>query len=231
MAWHMLQYLLYLITAALLGLLVGWLIWSRRSVRDADDLDRRARELRTELARLRQQNSDCAAESTRLRRLVDQHESAARSATPSAGAAAATRTNNHVDAGTGTVAPGSDAESLRPLGLVGVVGGQRGTDEETVADGDASADAEPDGEDDLTRIEGIGPKMAGALNAAGIGTFRRLADSTEEARRAALAAADLRFAPSMGTWARQAKYLVDGDEGGFTAYTGRLTAGRDDREA
>lgn len=81
--------------------------------------------------------------------------------------------------------------------------------------------------DDLTRIEGIGLKISAALQAAGITTFAQLAQANEETLRAALAAANLRFAPSLRTWAKQAAYLAKGDEKGFTAYTQKLTAGRE----
>lgn len=82
------------------------------------------------------------------------------------------------------------------------------------------------GGDDLKRIEGIGPKINDALIAAGITTFAQLADSSEDALKAALETAGLRFAPSLGTWAEQAGYLARGDEAGFTALTESLVAGR-----
>ena len=81
--------------------------------------------------------------------------------------------------------------------------------------------------DDLTRIEGIGPKMNKALLAAGITTFVQLAAASEDELRAAINAAGMSFAPSIKTWAKQAKYLVDGDEEGFLEYTEYLIAGRD----
>jgi len=89
------------------------------------------------------------------------------------------------------------------------------------------ADVEPEPADDLERIEGVGPRMAAALRQAGIGTYRKLADSDERRLRAAIEAAGLRFAPSLVTWARQARLLADGDEAGFADLTRRLVAGRD----
>jgi predicted flap endonuclease-1-like 5' DNA nuclease len=86
--------------------------------------------------------------------------------------------------------------------------------------------AEPS-QDELERIEGIGPKIAAALRAAGITTFAQLADADRAAVEAALENASLRFAPSLGTWSRQARLLADGDEAGFKALTGRLIAGRE----
>ncbi len=81
--------------------------------------------------------------------------------------------------------------------------------------------------DDLTRIEGIGPKISLALQKAKISTFAALARSKETQLREALAAAGLRFAPSLSTWAKQASYLAKSDEKGFRAYTQKLTAGRE----
>ncbi|MEU5565308.1 helix-hairpin-helix domain-containing protein [Micromonospora musae] len=83
------------------------------------------------------------------------------------------------------------------------------------------------GHDDLERIEGIGPKMAAALRAAGIHTFGQLAEADDDTRRTAIETAGLTFAPSLVTWGRQARLLADGDEAGFRELTERLVAGRD----
>jgi predicted flap endonuclease-1-like 5' DNA nuclease len=95
----------------------------------------------------------------------------------------------------------------------------------------AEPDPEPEPEqvpdDDLERIEGIGPKMSGALRAAGIRTYGKLAGCDEATLRAAIERAGLTFAPSIVTWARQARLLADGDEAGFADLTRRLVAGRD----
>ena len=80
--------------------------------------------------------------------------------------------------------------------------------------------------DDLKRIEGIGPAMERALNAAGITTYAQLHDADQTRLRAALDEAGLRLAPSLPTWAEQAGFLVRGDEDGFLALTSELTAGR-----
>jgi hypothetical protein len=90
--------------------------------------------------------------------------------------------------------------------------------------GSGHVDATPD---DLERVEGIGPRIAGALKAAGIHTFRSLSDADVATLQSALEAGGLRFAPSLPTWARQARLLADGDEDGFKALTDRLVAGRD----
>lgn len=83
-----------------------------------------------------------------------------------------------------------------------------------------------DGPDDLTKIEGIGPKMSKALVAAGIDSFVKLSDSSEEQLRDAIAAAGMRFAPSIPTWAEQASYAAKGDWDGLQGFQDQLIAGR-----
>jgi predicted flap endonuclease-1-like 5' DNA nuclease len=90
-----------------------------------------------------------------------------------------------------------------------------------------AAEPEDETEDDLQRIEGIGPRMAGALHEAGIRSFRQLAEIDETTLRAAIEAAGLSFAPSLTTWSRQARLLAGGDEEGFADLARRLVAGRD----
>lgn len=80
--------------------------------------------------------------------------------------------------------------------------------------------------DYLQRIEGIGPKIDAALKNAGISTFVELANATDATLRLAIEAAGMTFAPSLVTWAGQSRYLANGDEAGFSAYTERLSAGR-----
>lgn len=65
------------------------------------------------------------------------------------------------------------------------------------------------GADDLTKIAGIGPKIAAALAAAGITTYRELADTDVATLRNAITAARLRLAPSLATWPQQAKLLAE----------------------
>lgn len=80
--------------------------------------------------------------------------------------------------------------------------------------------------DDLQRIEGVGPKMAAALRAAGLDTFDTIADSSTGELQAAVESAGLRFAPSLGTWPQQARLLAIGDVEGHERLTSRLVAGR-----
>ncbi|WP_432833146.1 helix-hairpin-helix domain-containing protein [Dactylosporangium sp. CA-092794] len=95
-----------------------------------------------------------------------------------------------------------------------------------VAEVESAFEAEP-ASDELERIEGIGPKIAAALRAAGITTFAALADAERSTVENALEAANLRFAPSIGTWSQQARLLADGDEAAFKELTDRLIAGRE----
>ncbi|MEU9510513.1 helix-hairpin-helix domain-containing protein [Micromonospora sp. NPDC048170] len=68
--------------------------------------------------------------------------------------------------------------------------------------------ADSDAADDFRRIQGVGPKMAAALQAAGIRTYRQLAELDEAALRETIRAAGLRAAPSLATWPQQAKVLA-----------------------
>ena len=66
------------------------------------------------------------------------------------------------------------------------------------------------GGDDLTKVEGIGPKAAAAFNAAGINTFAELAKSTVPALQKILDESEGRFgAMNPGSWPKQAKMAAD----------------------
>ncbi len=80
--------------------------------------------------------------------------------------------------------------------------------------------------DNLKLVEGIGPKMEKALNAAGISTFAQLASATEDQINAAIVAGGMRFAPSVPTWAEQASFAANGDFEGMEAFKKTLTGGR-----
>jgi predicted flap endonuclease-1-like 5' DNA nuclease len=65
--------------------------------------------------------------------------------------------------------------------------------------------------DDLTVINGIGPKIAELFTAAGIDTWRALADADDERLREILADAGPRYrAHDPSPWSRQAALLADG---------------------
>ncbi len=82
--------------------------------------------------------------------------------------------------------------------------------------------AEPSTEtDDLTRIEGVGPKISSALVAAGISSYAAVAAADEARLRAALEASGLRFAPSLPAWPERAAKLVAGAGPDATSETPR----------
>jgi len=120
--------------------------------------------------------------------------------------------------GTGARASVERAEAVAPLGATTPV----------VAPAPEPAPPAAASDDDLRRVEGIGPRIATALTAAGLGTYAAVADASDGDLRAALKDAGLRFAPSLSTWARQARLLADGDEAGFVALTDMLVAGREE---
>lgn len=90
-------------------------------------------------------------------------------------------------------------------------------------------DVEPD---DLTVIEGIGPKIAGILNSNGIHTFAQLANVSVEALQAALDQAGPRYRlADPGTWPEQAALAAAGDAEALQALQESLKGGREADEA
>jgi predicted flap endonuclease-1-like 5' DNA nuclease len=82
--------------------------------------------------------------------------------------------------------------------------------------------------DDLTLLEGIGPKIQDALYAAGVTTFAQLAKMTPEAiEEIVKVEGKVKMIGDAATWPRQAQYLVDGDAAGFESYIKHLVAGRE----
>lgn len=79
--------------------------------------------------------------------------------------------------------------------------------------------------DDLTRIEGIGPKVAEVLNKAGIKTFDGLARADAGEVQKLLDEAGLQMMSPEG-WIEQAKLAAKGDWDGFERLQGELKGGR-----
>ena len=81
--------------------------------------------------------------------------------------------------------------------------------------------------DDLERIEGIGPKIAEVLRAAGLTTYAAMAAAHDHELEAILATAGLRFAPTLSTWSVQAALLLQGDVAGADTLARGLMVGRE----
>jgi F-type H+-transporting ATPase subunit gamma len=132
-------------------------------------------------------------------------------ATPHVEAAIASRGNGHATSkAAATIAPAAPSAPAATTSAVSAPAPKKGG-----AKGD-----------DLTTIEGIGPKISKALIAAGIDTFQKLSEADEDALRAALTAAEMSFAPSLNTWAEQAGYAARGDWDGLKKLQDTLDGGR-----
>ena len=82
--------------------------------------------------------------------------------------------------------------------------------------------------DDLTRIEGIGPKITGVLQEAGISTFAQLADTDPGRLEEILEASDprLRRLANPATWPEQAALAAADEWEAHEALRGELKGGR-----
>ena len=82
---------------------------------------------------------------------------------------------------------------------------------EVVEEAPAEVVEETKAADDLTKVEGIGPKIAEVLNANNINSFAELSKATSESIKEMLDAAEGNFgAHDPGTWPEQAKMAADG---------------------
>jgi predicted flap endonuclease-1-like 5' DNA nuclease len=79
--------------------------------------------------------------------------------------------------------------------------------------------------DDLTRIEGIGPKIKSVLQAAGVATFADLANTEVESLKKILVDAGLRI-HNPASWPEQAALAAAGQWDELKALQERLSAGR-----
>jgi small subunit ribosomal protein S2 len=80
--------------------------------------------------------------------------------------------------------------------------------------------------DDLTRIEGIGPKISGLLAAAGIATFAQLGATDVSRLRQILEEADLAGLADPSTWPEQARLANAGEWDNLGALQDELRGGR-----
>jgi predicted flap endonuclease-1-like 5' DNA nuclease len=85
---------------------------------------------------------------------------------------------------------------------------------------------EPSEPDNLTRIEGIGPKISSLLQAAGITTFAGLAEADVSQLTQILTEADLASLADPSTWSEQARLAAAGDWDALEALQEALKGGR-----
>lgn len=84
----------------------------------------------------------------------------------------------------------------------------------------------PRPKDDLTKIEGIGPKFQDLLNAAGVMTYAQLAALDEAKIVAIIQEQGGRKSASMASWAEQAQLATKGDWEALAALQAKLSGGR-----
>lgn len=104
--------------------------------------------------------------------------------------------------------------------IVGWLTGRRGGEQAEVM-----LEAHGGHADDLTVLEGIGPKVAGILNAAGIRSFADLAAANASEVEKSLNAAGLQMMEPAG-WIEQAKLATKGDMEGLKKLQDELKGGR-----
>ncbi len=117
-------------------------------------------------------------------------------------------------------APAPKAEPAAPAAGIGGAGAAVGT---AVAEEAEAAQARPEGADDLTRLKGVGPKLAAQLNTLGVTSFAQIASWSE---------ADIdRIDDQLGrfkgrirrdNWIEQARLLASGDTAAYEARFGKL---------
>jgi predicted flap endonuclease-1-like 5' DNA nuclease len=81
-------------------------------------------------------------------------------------------------------------------------------------------------EDDLTTIEGIGPKSAAALKTAGITTFAQVAKMSPEELEKIIKDQKVRLVGSTAMWPAQAELAAKGDLTGLDALKARIKGGK-----
>ena len=133
-----------------------------------------------------------------------------------------------------TKGPKIDRFKYRPKKRIRVRGGHRQQytrllidfigrpDEERKAEDKPEKVAEAD---DLTKIEGIGPKVSKTLIAAGISTFEALSSATVEEIQKVLTDAGLKMMDAT-TWPQQAKLAAKGDWDALKTLQDNLSGGR-----
>lgn len=98
--------------------------------------------------------------------------------------------------------------------------------EPPVAESAAPVESPAAAPDDLTLIEGIGPKISAALVAAGVDTFAKLAALQPSEIEQIVRAAGVRMVGKAETWAKQAALAAEGKFEELKAYQATLSGGR-----
>lgn len=200
------EMVLLIILAALLGLLVGWIIWGRRSGAASGETDG----LRADLAACRQEAS---AKDTLIASLEgdlaaarNEAKAAEKAAMEAAGEAVAVAEAVEADHGAHPVHPAT-SESAEDIGVK-----------------PEALDAPREGgADDLKQIKGIGPKLEKLCHSLGFYHFNQIADWTAE--EIAWVDANLEGFKGRVTrddWVAQAKVLA---AGGTTAFASKVQKG------
>ena len=114
----------------------------------------------------------------------------------------------------GSVYMAGDLASDAPLGLVPQV------------DAPATLSADVTVTDDLTIVEGVGPKIQAALAGAGITTFAQLAEQEPAELERIVRAAGVRMVGKARNWPEQARLLAEGRLEEGKALAARLKSGR-----
>ena len=81
--------------------------------------------------------------------------------------------------------------------------------------------------DDLTKLEGVGPKIAAALKAAGYNTFEKVAGANEVELRVTLERAGIKLAPAAASWPHQAALAARGEWEELKKLQDSLVGGRE----
>ncbi|MBO0608060.1 helix-hairpin-helix domain-containing protein [Myceligenerans salitolerans] len=256
MGWFITQSLLFIIITAiiffLIGLWVGWILWARRNKttgkHTAETVERKSPASTSAKNSVEKAGATTSGTATTA---ADSHETT----TPLAATAGETGSDGETRSDGEAGSTGEAEDTPDPAAAAGEADGSGGASTEpsdiedenlavyagveaqVVAEAEAAtreaAVDEPEAgtQDDLTRIEGVGPKIAAALRAAGYGSYAKVAEASEDDLRQALAASGIKFAPAAMSFAAQAQYLVEGDEEGLEEYQDYLIAGRERRSA
>ncbi|GAB4249772.1 MAG: hypothetical protein Kow0027_12780 [Saprospiraceae bacterium] len=193
---HTIEILLMLLVAFALGLLLGYILWSRyRNM---------YKELEEEHGRLKKLHTELEKDHASLRYKAEQLEQEV------------------------------DTLKKKNRSLEADVFMYKGKIEQLQASGGAqkaaskmALGATSGAKDDLKKIEGIGPKIEKLMNAAGIQTFRQLADAPLEKIEQVLEEAGPRFKlADPGTWKEQAALAADGKWSELKSLQDSLSGGR-----